>query len=71
MDEKQFILDLWDVIRDNGYCTIEEFRKKYAELFYDTLNENDTHGLCLGDHNSDWVLSIKKVWARESVNQEG
>ena len=62
MNEKEFINDLWDVLRGNtDYCTLEKFRKKYDELFV----ECDEHILLADEHN-EWHLTLNKVWSNNA-----
>jgi len=59
MDEKQFMVDLWDVLCGNTeYCTLEQFRAKYDELFVELDNN-----IRLMDDNNEWQLGLQKVWS--------
>lgn len=57
-DEKQFMVDLWDVLNGHDlYCTIEKFREKYEDLIVDY----DGHIRLMDDH-SEWHLKLEKQY---------
>ena len=67
MDDKQFINDLWDVLRGNTeHITLEQFRKKYDGLFVEVDGE-DNHIRMMDDHN-EWQLGIQKVWCDQTMS---
>lgn len=69
MNEKQFILDLWDVMRGNTeYITQEEFNKKYEEIIVDLDTKDRT--IRLMDNHNEWQLSLQKVWCDETNVKE-
>ncbi len=58
MNEKEFMTDLWDVLRGNtDYCTLEEFRKKYDNFFVECDEQ-----IVLEDEHNEWHLTLQKVW---------
>lgn len=62
MDEKEFILDVWDVLNGNTqYITQERFIQKYKELFLDMDSEQKT--INLSDEHNEWRLLLQKVWS--------
>lgn len=66
MDEKQFIIDLWDVIRGNTqYITVEGFQTKYKELIVEPFPDDGNSIRLMDDHN-EWLLRLQKVWCDET-----
>ena len=66
MDEKEFMQDLWDVLRGNTtYITLEQFREKYDSLFVEV--DNDTKSIRLMDDHNEWRLTLQKVWCDETM----
>lgn len=61
MNEKQFMTDLWDVLRGNtDYITLEQFKNKYDSLFVECDND-----IKLADDHNEWHLSLRKTWTDE------
>ena len=66
MDEKEFLQDLWDVLRGNtSYITLEQFKEKYGELFVEV--DNDAKCIRLMDDHNEWHLTLQKVWCDETM----
>ena len=58
MNEKEFMTDLWDVLRGNtDYCTLEKFREKYDKFFVECDEQ-----IVLEDEHNEWHLTLQKVW---------
>ena len=63
MNEKDFLRDLWDLMRGNTiYITQDEFKKKYDDL----LVQCD-ESIRLADEHNEWRLSLQKVWCDETM----
>lgn len=62
MNEKEFLRDLWDLMRGNTiYITQDEFKKKYDDLLVECDDSIE-----LADDHSEWRLSLQKVWCDET-----
>lgn len=62
MNEKDFLRDLWDLMRGNTiYITQDEFKKKYDDL----LVQCD-ESIRLADEHNEWHLALQKVWCDET-----
>lgn len=58
MNEKDFLRDLWDLMRGNTeYITQEQFVKKYDEL----LIQCDAPEIQMGDNHNTWRLLLQKT----------
>ena len=58
MNEKEFMTDLWAVLRGNtDYCTLEKFREKYDKFFVECDEQ-----IVLEDEHNEWHLTLQKVW---------
>ena len=70
MNTKEFLQDLYDVIKNNSnYITIEEFREKYKDLQFQY--DSGTHGYpCIEvwdeDENNEWMITAKHVFSYKS-----
>lgn len=65
MNEKEFMQDLWDVLRGNTqYITQEKFTEQYDDLFVEV--DCDKGEIKLTDGHNEWVLSVRKVWCDET-----
>lgn len=65
MEEKQFMIDLWDILAGNDeYCTIEQFKEKYDHLRVDGLSDGNT--IRFADDHNEWHLTLQKVWSDET-----
>lgn len=61
MDERQFMQDLWDVLRGNtDYITPEQFRKKYDDLFVEV--DCEENNIRIMDEHNEWYLRLQKTW---------
>ena len=66
MDEKEFMQDLWDVLRGNTiYITPEQFNEKYDELFVEV--DRDANRISMSDEHNEWHLTLRKVWCDETM----
>ena len=67
MNEKQFLLDLCDVINNNSeYMTIEKFREKYKDFQFSY--DSDRYGcpcisICDNDYKNEWLITANHVHA--------
>ena len=62
MNEKQFMQDVYDVLRGNTkYITQEKFDEKYGEYFVEIDCENGE--ILLRDEHNEYVLSLRKTWS--------
>lgn len=70
MNTKEFLQDLYDVIKNNiNYITIEEFREKYKDFQFQY--DSGTHGYpCIEvwdeDENNEWMITAKHVFSDKS-----
>lgn len=61
MDEKQFMQDLWDVLKGNtDYIALEQFRERYDEFFVEI--DCAEKRIRLMDEHNEWHLGVQKVW---------
>lgn len=59
MDEKEFIQDVWDILRGNTqYITLDKFKEKYDDLFLECYDGT----IRLMDEKNEWHLWVQKVW---------
>ena len=65
MEEKQFMQDVWDVLRGNTiYITQEQFNEKYGDLFVEI--DCDNGEIRLADDHNEWRLMLQKTWCDET-----
>jgi hypothetical protein len=65
MDEKEFIMNVWDLLAGNSqYITIDEAREKYRDLLVDV--DCSEGFITLRDDHNEWRLSLQKVWCDET-----
>lgn len=61
MNEKDFMNDLWDVLRGNtDNMTVEQFRSKYDSLF--TEVDSNENAIRMADGHNEWRLMLQKTW---------
>ena len=70
MDTKEFLQDLYDVIKNNSkYITIEEFREKYKDFQfqydYGTLDYPYIE-VWDEDEKNEWLITAKHVFSDKS-----
>ena len=67
MNEKQFLLDLCDVINNNSdYMTIRKFRKKYEDFtFHYNANPDGSHSISVWDKDdkNEWHITVEQMYA--------
>ena len=60
MDEKEFLRDLWDLMRGNTeYITPLQFTAKYDKFLVDC----DAPNIRFADDNNEWCLTLHKTYS--------
>ena len=71
MNTKEFLQDLYDVIKNNShYITIEEFREKYKDFKFQ-YDSGSLGYLCIEvwdeDEKDEWLITAKHVFSDKSI----